>query len=172
VKELVREQQARKFCGGVIDERVFRHAIVGGFVVLDAKGPQAVAQRQQPVILAIVADATEDRALFPNQALVGVDPGLRKPHRPLAVGDDVDDVFADIRAGGPEHERLEVLAQHDGMIHQHRHRLRDEVHRVAVDPRNVERAGFLPAGGQLQRCRDANRIGVLALWRQTRRCSS
>src|SRR5204862_7671814 len=26
------------------------------------------------------------------------------------VGDDVDDVFADVRAGGPEHERLLVLA--------------------------------------------------------------
>src|SRR6478609_971638 len=94
MEELVRQQQAAAPRGIVVDERVLRDTIVRALVMLDAERTEVVAEGQQPVELAIVADTAEDSPFLEDDLLVDVDARLRELQCPFAVGDDIDDVLA------------------------------------------------------------------------------
>src|SRR5712692_4195000 len=107
MKELVRQKRAAPLGGVVIDERVLGHAIVRALMVFDTKRTEIVAQRQQPVVFPIVADAAEDGALLEDDPLVRLDARLQKPEGPFAVRYDVNYMLADLGLRGPEHDAPE-----------------------------------------------------------------
>ena len=131
-------------------------------MVLDAERSEVVAERQQPVVLPVVAHAAEDRALLGDDALVGLDARFRKLQRPVAVGHDVDDVLAHRRGGRPEHDAAEMFAEQHRVIVQHRERSRRVVDGVAVGARDVERAAMFPAARRLERRGDGDRVRTFA----------
>jgi hypothetical protein len=93
MKERVRQQQDATLGCTVIHEGVLGGAIVGALVMLDAKRTQVVAKRKQPVVLAIVTNTAKHRPSLEHDLLVDVDTRSRSLLRPLAVGDDVNDML-------------------------------------------------------------------------------
>ena len=94
MEEFVREQQTAPLRRPTIREGVLGHTIIGRLMMLDAERAEVVAQREEPVLLAVVADAAEHRTLLQHDVLVDVDARLRELQNPFVIGDDVDDVFA------------------------------------------------------------------------------
>jgi hypothetical protein len=156
VEELVRQQQAAALGGIVVDERVLGHPIVDAFVVLDAEGAEIVAERQQPMVRAVVADDAEDRPLLEDDPLVDLDARRRELQLPLAVRDRVDDVLTDRRTGRLQRDAPQVLAEQHRVIVEHLERRRRVVDRIAVDGGDVERSAVLPPRGGAQRRGDGD----------------